>query len=98
VTVPVIIGAFGGWLYERRVAGGPNAEAARRLGVLLVSGYIVGDSLLNVVVAGVIAGSGNGAPLAVVPENFAAAQPLAVAAYALVCLLLYAWVARKARP
>ena len=97
VTVPVIIGAFAGWLYNRRAARGPNPEAAKRLGVLLVSGYIVGDSLLNVAVAGLIAATGQGAPLAVVPESFAPATPLAIAVYAVVCVGLYAWTARQAR-
>jgi putative OPT family oligopeptide transporter len=97
VTVPVIVGAFAGYAYNRRMDRAPDPEAARRLGVLLVSGFIVGDSLLNVVVAGIIAGSGNGAPLAVVSEAFPAAQPLAIAAYAAVCLGLYAWSARRSR-
>jgi putative OPT family oligopeptide transporter len=97
VTVPVIIGAFSGWVYDRRAGRGPKPEAARRLGVLLVSGYIVGDSLLNVVVAGIIVATGNGAPLAVAPETFAPAQPLAIAAYGAVCIGLYAWALRRAR-
>jgi putative OPT family oligopeptide transporter len=97
VTVPVIVGAFAGWLYNRRMDLAPNPEAAKRLGVLLVSGYIVGDSLLNVVVAGLIAGTGQGAPIAVVPEDFAPAKPLALAGLAAFCLALYAWTARRAR-
>jgi putative OPT family oligopeptide transporter len=97
VTAPVIVGAFAGWAYNRWTAARPNAAAAERLGVLLVSGYIVGDSLLNVAHAGLIAGTGKGAPVAVVPESFAPATPLALAAYAATALLLYAWAARRAR-
>jgi putative OPT family oligopeptide transporter len=97
VTVPVIFGAFAGWVFNRRAAAGPNGVAAERLGVLLVSGYIVGDSLLNVAYAGLIAGTGKGAPVAVVPETFAPASPLAIAAYIAVVLVLYRWTARRAR-
>lgn len=97
VTVPVIFGAFAGWAFEKIAEGRPNAEAAKRLGVLLVSGYIVGDSLLSVAYAGLIAATGKGAPIAVVPATFAPATPLAIAAYAAVVVLLYAWTARRAR-
>jgi len=96
VTVPVIIGAFSGWFYDRAAEKRPNAEAAKRLGVLLVSGYIVGDSLLNVAHAGLIVATGVSAPLALVPEDFALGSPLALAVYAATCLVLYLWSARAA--
>ncbi|MDE2487614.1 MAG: oligopeptide transporter, OPT family [Alphaproteobacteria bacterium] len=96
VTVPVIVGAFAGWFYERAVERRPNPEAAKRLGVLLVSGYIVGDSLLNVAHAALIVATGKGAPLALVPETFGPAAPLALATYALVAAALYVWAARRA--
>jgi putative OPT family oligopeptide transporter len=97
VTVPVIFGAFAGYVFDRRAERRPNAEAAKRLGVLLVSGYIVGDSLLNVAYAGLIAGTGKGAPIAVVPEGFAPAAPLAIGVYAAVVIALYLWTERRAR-
>ena len=53
---------------ERR--GWPG-EAAKRLGVLLASGLIVGESLFNVALAGLIVLTSKGEPLAVVGENFA---------------------------
>lgn len=96
VTVPVVIGAFSGFAYNRWAARQPNGEAIKRLGVLLVSGYIVGDSLLNVAHAGLIVFTGNGAPLALVPEDFAPATPLALAVYALTAVALYLWTARRA--
>ena len=64
--------------------------------MLLVSGYIVGDSLLNVAHAGLIAATGKGAPIAVVPADFAPASPLAIAAYLAVALALYVWTERRA--
>lgn len=96
VTVPVVIGAFSGFAYNRWAARQPKGEAVKRLGVLLVSGYIVGDSLLNVAHAGLIVFTGNGAPLALVPETFAPATPLALAVYVLTAAGLYLWVARRA--
>jgi putative OPT family oligopeptide transporter len=96
VTVPVIVGAFAGWIYDRRATTRPNGEAAKRLGVLLVSGYIVGDSLLNVAHAGLIVATGKGAPLALVPETFGPAMPLALLAYVLIAVTLYLWAAGRA--
>jgi putative OPT family oligopeptide transporter len=96
VTVPVIIGAFAGWWFNRQMDRRPKAETAKQLGVLLVSGYIVGDSLLNVAHAGLIVATGKGAPLALAPEAFAPATPLAIAAYALTAAGLYLWVSRRA--
>jgi putative OPT family oligopeptide transporter len=96
VTVPVILGAFSGLAYDRWTARRPNAEAAKRLGILLVSGYIVGDSLLNVAHAALIVATGKGAPLALVPEDFAPATPLAIAVYGLTALGLYLWAGGRA--
>lgn len=98
VTLPVVIGAVAGWIYDRRVARGPNGEAARRLGVLLVSGYIVGESLFNVALAGLIVASGKGSPLALVGDGFEGpGKVLSLAGYALVATGLYVWTARRAR-
>jgi putative OPT family oligopeptide transporter len=97
VTVPTIIGSFSGWYFNRRADRRPNPEVAKRLGVLLVSGFIVGDSLLNVAYAGLIVATGQGAPLAVVPEDFAPATPLALSVYAATAFLLYLWTAKRAR-
>ncbi|HSV02108.1 MAG TPA: oligopeptide transporter, OPT family, partial [Phenylobacterium sp.] len=97
VTTPVIVGAFAGWLYNRAAERRPDPEAVKRLGILLVSGYIVGDSLLNVAHAALIVATGNGAPLALVPEDFGPATPLALAVYAATVLALYLWAARRAR-
>jgi putative OPT family oligopeptide transporter len=96
VTAFVILGAFSGWIYDRRAAGRKNGDVAKRLGVLLVSGYIVGDSLLNVAHAFLIIGTGRGAPLALAAESFALGAPLGLAAYVVTFLALYAWTARSA--
>jgi uncharacterized oligopeptide transporter (OPT) family protein len=65
VTAPVVVGAVAGWLFERAVHRQPWGEVAKRLGVLVMSGFIVGESLFNVALAGLIVLSGKGEPLAI---------------------------------
>jgi putative OPT family oligopeptide transporter len=92
-TLPVAIGAFVGWLYNR-AARSPRAE---RMGVLVASGMIVGESLFGVLNAGLIVGFNRDAPLAVVSADFAAATPLAVIGFIGLIVLLYGWLLRRAR-
>lgn len=54
VTLPVVIGAVIGKLYDRWADRTPHPISARRMGVLLATGLIVGDSLLNVAYAGIV--------------------------------------------
>jgi putative OPT family oligopeptide transporter len=92
-TLPVTIGAFIGWLYNR-FTGNPRAE---RLGVLVASGMIVGESLFGVLNAGLIVGFNRDAPLGVVAANFAAAPYIAPLGFAALIILLYGWLLRRAR-
>ena len=97
VTIPVMFGAILGKLYQRRIANGPNPEAARRMGVLMASGLIVGESLFGVLLAGLIVGTGNGAPLALVGEDFKPFDVvLGVVMFAAVLAALYRRAARAA--
>ena len=90
-TLPVVIGAVIGHVYERRT----RTEAAQRIGVLLASGFIVGDGLFGVLLAGLIVGTGSGAPLALVGPGFATpALLLGVALFAVLIALLYRWTAQ----
>jgi putative OPT family oligopeptide transporter len=95
LTLPVVIGAVAGWIYDRRVTRRLDGEAARRLGVLAVSGLIVGESLFNVALSGLIVATNSGAPLALVPADFAPAPVLAVLGYFGVMALLYGWAGRR---
>ena len=98
VTFPVVLGALAGWIFDRYALGKPGGEVARRLGVLMVSGLIVGEGLFNVALALLIVVSGNGTPLAVVGEAFAATGTvLAGLAFILVPLGLYFWTWRRAK-
>ncbi len=65
----------------------------RRRGVLLASGMIVGESMVGVIMAGIIGISGNQAPLSVVGPGFENASVLlGLAAFAAVCIGFYARV------
>ena len=69
-TLTVVVGAVVGHLYDRAAERRPDAEGAKRLGVLTATGMIVGESLWNVVFAGIVYESGSDAPLALV-DGFA---------------------------
>ncbi|HZZ36659.1 MAG TPA: oligopeptide transporter, OPT family [Caulobacteraceae bacterium] len=96
-TVPAIIGATVGWAYDRFLARGPKAGIAKRMGVLLASGFIVGESLFNVGLAGLIVLTRKDEPLAVVGNNFGLiATILASLTFILVTLGLYLWTRARA--
>lgn len=94
-TSAAVVGAVVGWIYNRWVAQKPGGDVARRMGVLVASGMIVGESLFGVLLAGVIVATGNASPFAIVGDAFQRyAVPLAGAAFALAIYLLYRWSAR----
>jgi putative OPT family oligopeptide transporter len=96
--VPVVFGAVLGWFYDRYVGRMKNPEAAKRVGVLLASGLIVGESLFGVALAGIIVASNKGTPLALVGDGFAAyANVLGTIAFIVVTLGLYGWAERLSR-
>jgi putative OPT family oligopeptide transporter len=91
VSVPAIIGAFVGAAYDRWTATGSRPEAAKRMGVLLASGLIVGESLFSVVLAGIIVASGKGEPLALVRNFEGPATILGFLIFAATATTLYRW-------
>ena len=97
-TQPVILGAIIGWLYNRAVEKRENAEMAKRFGILLASGLIVGESLIGILNAGLIVATGSATPIAVVGEDFAAtSQWVGAIVFAILLLISYFWVARQSR-
>jgi putative OPT family oligopeptide transporter len=95
-TQPVVAGALIGWVYERAMDKRPNAEMAKRFGVLLASGLIVGESLLGVLNAGLIVATGNATPIALVGDGFAGtAEWLGVVVFVAAVALVYRWVSRQ---
>jgi putative OPT family oligopeptide transporter len=65
VITPVVVGAVAGYFFERACGKTAGGETAKRLAVLVMSGFIVGESLFNVALAGLIVVSGEGEPLAI---------------------------------
>ncbi|MEQ1865556.1 MAG: oligopeptide transporter, OPT family [Micropepsaceae bacterium] len=97
-TSPVILGALIGWLYNRAVAKAAEGPMLERFGILLASGLIVGESLLGVLNAGLIAGTGLPTPLALVAPDFAQAGVIGAGLFATAIVVSYIWVSRQAKP
>jgi putative OPT family oligopeptide transporter len=95
VTGLIIVGTVLGHLYNRWAKRQTNAGAAERLGVLAATGLIVGDSLFNVVFAGLVAGSDDPEVLALL-EPGAWQMPVGVLVFAGIIFALYAWTRKRA--
>lgn len=97
-TSPVVVGAVAGYLFDRMVERKAGGETAKRLGVLVMSGFIVGESLFNVAMAGLIVLSGKGEPLAIT-NSLSEAQGMLVALAVGAMLVggLYRWSAKNGR-
>ena len=70
-TLPVVIGALTGHFYDRWADRDSKPEFARRMGVLMATGMIVGESLFGVLYAGIVVLSGQSTPFALVGDSFA---------------------------
>jgi putative OPT family oligopeptide transporter len=98
VTLMIVVGAFIGWYFNRRAERTPKPATTRQMGVLMSSGLIVGESILGVIIAGIVVVTKNPTPLALVGPGFAHASVwLGGAAFVVCALLLYRWVARLGR-
>ena len=97
-TLMVVVGALVGAWFDRRAEREPKPEATRQLGVLLASGLIVGESLLAVIFAGVVAFSGNDSPIALVGKGFEIpAIWIGGVVFAATVAVLYRWIMRMGR-
>ena len=94
-TFAVIVGAVISHWFDGRAKATPNPERTERLGTLVASGLIVGESLWGVVNAGLIVGTSNDAPIGLVPESFPAAPWLGAAGFVAVIVWLYRWMLRR---
>jgi len=95
-TFAVVVGAVLSHWYDRRIRTSPKPERAERLGTLVASGLIVGESLWGVVNAGLIVGLSKEAPIALVPADFAPAPWLGLIGFVGVIVWLYGWMLRRA--
>ncbi len=98
-TLMVVVGALVGWWFNRRAdRREPKPEATKQLGVLLASGLIVGESLLGVIFAAVVAFSGKQNPIQLVGKHFEMASvAIGSVVFAITVVVLYRWIMRIAR-
>jgi putative OPT family oligopeptide transporter len=94
-TFAVVVGAVISYWYDRRTRSLANPERAERLGTLVASGLIVGESLWGVINAGLIVGLSNDAPIGLVSDNFALGPWLGVLGFVGVIVWLYGWMLRR---
>ncbi|MFC6790827.1 OPT family oligopeptide transporter [Methylobacterium komagatae] len=104
VEVTIAIGGVLGWLAERRLRATTGEDRrdevvadARRRGVLLASGFLVGESFVGVLLAGADLAVGRGSSLALVgPDFYRAAAWLGAATFAAGLAVTYRLVSRPA--
>lgn len=93
LTLMIPIGAVLGLVYDRWAARRSSPETAKRMGTLLATGLIVGESLFGVLFAGIVAATGQEEPLAVLGDGFASiAQWLGVLVFLGIIMGLYRWI------
>jgi putative OPT family oligopeptide transporter len=96
-TFAVVVGAVLSEWYSRRARRAPNPDRAERLGTLVASGLIVGESLWGVLNAGLIVALSNDAPIGLVPEDLAWNRWLGLLGFVGIIIWLYSWMLRRAR-
>ena len=95
LTLLIPVGAAIGHFYNKWAMRTASPEFAERMGVLMATGLIVGESLFGVVFAAIVGATDNDAPLALVDE-FAWAVPLGLVVFAGAIAYLYLNTRRKA--
>lgn len=98
LILPLTIGAALGRVYDRWAERhGGDVKRTKRLGCLMATGLIVGESLFGVLYAGTVAASGSDAPLAVVGSGFKGwAMAIGVVVFAATIAALYRATRRSA--
>ena len=90
-SLPVVLGAVAGHFYERWAERRDDPGFAKRIGVLMATGLIVGESLFGVLYAAVVVASGSDEPFSLVGAGFA---NISLAAGSLVFCALVGWLYR----
>ena len=91
----VPIGAILGYVYNRWSARQSNPDFVKRMGTLLATGLIVGESLFGVVNAAIIAASGGESPLEIF-EGGTSAKVIGVVLFIAAITVSYKWTSKKA--
>lgn len=94
-TFAVVVGAVISHWYNRRARAAANPERAERLGTLVASGLIVGESLWGVINAALIVGFSKDAPIGLVSDDFVLGPWLGLLGFVGVIVWLYSWMLRR---
>jgi putative OPT family oligopeptide transporter len=95
-TFAVVVGAIVGHWYNARASRSADPARSERLGTLVASGLIVGESLFGVLNAGLIVAFNNDAPLGLVPAEFGPATAVGVVTFVVLTFALYRWMVKRA--
>ena len=101
LTLFVSIGALIGWFYDRWTRTAANPAFAERLGTLVATGLIVGESLLGVAYAAVVAGaekagSKDSANVLAVVGEYPGVAIVSLIVFAAALFWLYGWTRGRA--
>lgn len=96
LTIVIPIGAILGTFYDKWAAKQSRPEFAKRMGTLLATGLIVGESLFGVVNAGIIAAAGGESPLEIF-EGGASATVVGVILFIIALTFIYRWTKRTVK-
>ena len=94
LTLLIPVGALLGWLYNRWASRQKNPDFAERIGTLMATGLIVGESLMGVLYAALVyaaerSGSQESADVLAVVHDFAWAVPLGIVLFSAAIAWLY---------
>jgi len=95
------VGAVLGWLYNRWALRTNNPAFAERMGVLMATGLIVGESLMGVVYAAAVAGaekagSADSANVLALTQPYPAVMAVSLVVFAASIVALYLWTKSRA--
>lgn len=96
LTIVIPIGAILGTFYDKWAAKQSHPEFAKRMGTLLATGLIVGESLFGVINAGIIAAAGGESPLEIF-EGGASATVVGVVLFIIALTFIYRWTKRTVK-
>ena len=102
LTLLIPIGALLGYFYNRWASRQSNPGFAERMGTLMATGLIVGESLMGVLYAGIVAGaeragSENSGEVLALVEDFPWAVPIGLLLFTAGIAGLYMWVCGQAK-
>jgi putative OPT family oligopeptide transporter len=96
-TFAVVVGAVVGTWYAKATKNVKDPARAERLGTLVASGMIVGESLFGVINAGLIVGFSSDAPLALLASQPALGPILGALVFVALVVYLYRWMLGRVR-